>query len=439
MTITSKAWRNWAGDEGCTPARIGAPGSVTELAEAVAEATAAGQTVRVVGAGHSFGDLVCTDGLLLDIAALRGIRDVDYRAGLITVGAGTRLADLNTQLADLGLALPNLGDIDRQSVAGAVSTGTHGTGAKLGNLAVGIVAADLVLADGSLRTLTEDDPEMLRAARVSLGALGVITSYRLRVVPAFRLHAQQRPMPMAEILDRLDELVDGNDHFEFFQFPHADSALVKMNNRTDRPARPPSDRAKRLGAFIENGLLDAACRVGRRFPAQIPRINRAVDHLMTSADAVDASYAVFASPRTVRFTESEWAVPREACRQVLADIHRAIDRHRIAVNFPIEVRFVAGDTESYLSPAYGRDTAYLAVHMFNGMPWRPYFQAVQDIAVAHGGRPHWGKRHLLDADQLAGRYPEWDRFQAVRSALDPTGTFSNDHIRHVLGSVTAPC
>ncbi|NMO02909.1 FAD-binding protein [Gordonia sp. TBRC 11910] len=437
MTITSTSWRNWAGDEGCTPARIFAPQSVTELAEAVAKASADGQTVRVVGAGHSFGDLVCTDGLLLNIDALRGVRDVDYDAGLITVGAGTRLADLNAELARLGLALPNLGDIDRQSVAGAVSTGTHGTGARLGNLAVGIVGAEMVLADGSILALTDDDPETLRAARVSLGALGVITSYRLRVVPAFRLHAQQRSMPMAEVLGRLDELVDDNDHFEFFQFPHADSALVKMNNRTDLPARPRSDRAKRLGSFVENGLLDAVCRVGRRFPAQIPRINRGVDRLMTASDAVDASYEVFASPRTVRFTESEWAVPREACAQVLTDIHRAIDKHRIEVNFPIEVRFVAGDTASYLSPACGRDTAYLAVHMYRGMAWRPYFQAVQDIAVAHGGRPHWGKRHLLDAERLADLYPEWGRFQAVRSRVDPTGTFTNDHIRRVLGSVGA--
>ncbi|MER7558814.1 D-arabinono-1,4-lactone oxidase [Nocardioides sp. NPDC126508] len=428
-------WTNWAGDETCTPHQYLSPRTVEELATAVEQAAAAGRTVRVVGAGHSFSDLVCTDGLLLDLDHLNGIQHVDRDAGLVTVGAGTRLFDLNPALAELGLALPNLGDIDRQSVAGAVSTATHGTGRLLGNLATQVASVDLVLADGSIRKVTEDDPETLRAARVSLGALGVATSYQLRVVPAFALHARAGSMPVAEVVDRLDELVETNDHFEFFLFPHAEAALVKTNNRTDRPLAPPHPLVQRASEFVENGVFEAACRLGRRFPSRIPAINRAITRLDTSTDHVDQSHRVFASRRSVRFTEMEIAVPRESCTSVLEEIQHTIARQRLDVGFPIEVRFVAADEDSHLSPSYGRPTAYLAVHMYRGMAWRAYFEAVQKIALAHEGRPHWGKRHLFEADQLARLYPAWDRFQAVRTELDPHGTFTNDHVRRVLGPV----
>ncbi|GAA1483084.1 L-gulono-1,4-lactone dehydrogenase [Gordonia sinesedis] len=442
MTLTrsvapaDRGWRNWAGDEGCTPQRIAQPGTVADVASAVSTAAGRGQTVRVVGAGHSFGDLVCTDGLLLNLDRLSGLHRVDPDAGLVTVAAGTRLADLTRMLAEHGLALPNLGDIDRQSVAGAMSTATHGTGRELGNLAVQIAGLEMVLADGSVLTLTEaDDPDTLRAARVSLGALGVITAYTLRVVPAFALHAHQQPMPLGQVLAHLDDLVDGNDHFEFFHFPHTDTALVKLNNRTREPLRPRGRVAATVDKFAENRLLDVACRAGRRFPTRIPGINRAISRLVSASDTVDHSHRVFASPRKIRFTEMEWAIPRDACAAMVRDIHRVIERDGIDVNFPIEVRFVAGDTESYLSPAYDRDTAYIAVHMYRGMAWEPYFRAVQAVALAHDGRPHWGKRHFLDAEQLAARYPAWDRFQAVRSRLDPAGTFTNDHIRRTLGDI----
>lgn len=428
-------WTNWAGDESCTPARYLRPRSVDEVALATKEAADAGRTVRVVGAGHSFGDLVCTDGLLLDLDHLSGIPHVDAGAGVVTVGAGTRLSELNTALARHGLALANLGDIDSQSVAGATSTATHGTGRLLGNLATQVEAVDLVLADGSTLTCTEDDPETLAAARVGLGALGVATGYRLRVVPAFALHARTRTMALAEVVDRLDELVDGNDHFEFFWFPHTAKALVKLNNRTDGPLRPPSPAARRVSELLENGVVGAACRTGRRFPAAIPALNRAVTGLMTPAEYTDHSHRVFASRRSVRFTEMEVAVPRAACAPVLAEIRRTIEGRGLDVNFPIEVRFVAADEKAHLSPSYGRETAYIAVHMFTGMPWQRYFRAVQDIALAHGGRPHWGKRHLLGAEELAPLYPAWDRFQAVRARLDPGGTFTNDHVRRVLGPV----
>ena len=426
------AWTNWAGDESCTPAVVERPGSVEELSAAVKRAAAADRTVRVVGAGHSFGDLVSTSGTLISLDGLAGLLDVDASTGLVQVAAGTRLHDLNPLLAQHGLALPNLGDIDRQSVAGAISTATHGTGRLLGNLATQVESLELVLADGSVLAVT--DPETLRAARVSIGALGVVSACTLRAVPAFRLRAENRKLPLAETLARLDELVDGNDHFEFFALPHTDLALTKANNRTDEPVhRPGRVRQYLAGPVVENRVVDALSRLGRAKPARIPRLNRLLGRLVSDSTRVEDSFRVFANQRDVRFTESEWALPRDACAAVVRDVLDVIKRRDLDVNFPLEVRFVAGDEESFLSPSFGRETAYVAVHVYRGMDWRPYFQAVQDIASAHGGRPHWGKRHLLDADSLAPRYPAWDRFQAVRARLDPEGRFTNDHVRRVLG------
>jgi L-gulono-1,4-lactone dehydrogenase len=424
-------WINWAGDERCSPAAVVRPRSVEELAAAVRDAGAAGRTVRVAGAGHSFGDLVTTDGVLLQLDGLAGVLAVDRDAGLVRVGAGTRLHALNAALDMLGLALPNLGDIDRQSVAGAISTATHGTGARLGNLATQVEELDLVLADGSVLRCAPGSDE-LRAARVSLGALGVLATVTLRVVPAFRLRAEDRAHPLADTLAALDERVAGADHFEFYVFPHSDRSLTRTNTRTDAPAAPRG----RLRRFVDeelvpNDLLGAVCRLGRRFPGAVPRLNRQVAAAFSANVRTDVSHRVFTSPRRVRFTEMEWALPRAACVPVLRAALRAAERH--VVNFPIEVRFTAADEESFLSPSWCRDTAYVAVHAFAGMPWEPYFRDVQDVALAHDGRPHWGKRHFLDAAALAPRYPAWDQFQAVRDRLDPERRFTNAHVARVLG------
>lgn len=425
-------WRNWTGDEGCTPASVETPASVDEVVAAVRRSAEASRSVRVVGAGHSFSDLVSTDGTLMSLDRLTGLLDVDVDAGLVRVAAGTRLRELNRLLDQHGLALANLGDIDTQSVAGAVSTGTHGTGRLLGNLATQVVSLELVSADGRVQELGPEDADLLAAARIGLGALGVVTAYTLRVVPAFRLRGVDKAAPLGGVLEGLDELVDGNDHFEFFWFPHTHVALTRTNNRTDEPAAPPHRISEFVkGTVVENGALDLVSRLGRRYPRLIPQLNRGVARAFPSSTRVDTSHRVFASPRSVRFTESEWAVPREACRPMLADLRAALERSDHAVNFPIEVRFVAGDTDSLLSPAYGRETAYIAVHAYRGMAWQGLFATVQQIASAYGGRPHWGKRHGLDASQLSGLYPEWERFLAARSKLDPDGVFANAHTRRL--------
>lgn len=424
-------WRNWTGDQSCEPARHSRPTSPAGVAAAVVEAGSRGEVVRVVGAGHSFGDNVLTEGTLMSLDALTGVEILDAAQGRVRVAAGTRLFDLNRRLDEHGLAMANLGDINVQSAAGAISTGTHGTGAKLGNLATMVESAEIVTADGTIRELSGEE---LRAARVSVGALGVITAYTLRTVPAFKLHERRDRMPLASLLADLDEHVHGNDHFEFFIFPHADHALTKALNRSEEPVGVRSKaRAYLEEVVLENYALDVLSRTGRRFTGQIPRLNRLVTSLASPSDKVNHSHHVFSSPRMVRFTESEWAFGRDSAPQALQDILAMIDRRGFDINFPIEVRFVAGDTDSMLSPAYGRDTTYLAVHAYRGMPWQAYFAAVREIALDHGARPHWGKRHDLDSGTLRTLYPEWEAFNAVRAQLDPEGRFANAHVQRIFG------
>jgi L-gulono-1,4-lactone dehydrogenase len=364
------------------------------------------------------------------------VLEVDRDARLARVQAGITVHELSSRLDAHGLALENVGDIDAQTIAGAISTGTHGTGALLRNLSSQVQAMTLVLADGStLECSPERDPEVWRAAQVGLGALGVIAEVTLRCVPAFTLHGVDAPAPLDRVLERFDELAHGNDHFEFFVFPHARTALTRTNNRTDEQPRPRG----RASAYVNDVLLvnhafELFCRVGRRFPALIPSLNRLVTRLAGDSERVDSSAAIFASPRLVRFTEMEYALPREHTITAVRRVLELVERRGFAVPFPIEVRTVAGD-DAFLSTAAGRDSGYVAVHMYRGMEWEPYFRAVEAIMDGLEGRPHWGKRHFQTAATLRARYPEWDRFQAVRARLDPDGRFANSWTQRVLGAL----
>jgi L-gulono-1,4-lactone dehydrogenase len=433
--IRRGSWANWAGDQSCRPAEIVAPRSRQELAEAIGVAAAAGRRVRVAGSGHSFTEAALTDGTLVRIEALGGIEDADRDSGLVRVGAGTVLADLNEELAGLGLALENLGDIDRQTIAGAISTGTHGTGAGLRNLSAQVEAMELVLADGSLRQLSAaTEPELLRAARVAIGALGAITAVTLRCVPAFTLLRVDAPRPREEVLDSFAELAEAHDHFELFTFPYADNALVLERNRVEQPPRP----RRRLAAYLndivlENWALGALSATGRALPRSIPALSRLAGRLASGSRTTDRSDRVFANQRRVRFTEMEYAIPRQHGPEAARRVIEWVRANRYPVFFPIEMRVVACDDAS-LSPSHERDTAYVAVHQYRGMEWRPYFEAVEEIMNSYGGRPHWGKRHFQTAATLAPRYPAWDEFQRARDELDPQRVFANEYTERVLGS-----
>lgn len=427
-------WVNWAGDQSCRPARITRPGSRGELAEAVGVAAAAGQKVRVAGSGHSFTEAALTEGTMVDLGALSGVIDADPGSGLVKVGGGTVLADLNEELAGLGLAMENLGDIDRQTIAGAISTGTHGTGAKLRNISAQVEGLELVLADGSVRHLgAATDPELLRAARVGVGALGAITAVTLRCVPAFNLLRVDSPHPREEVLDSFDERAAANEHFELFTFPYSDLALVLERNRMEEPPRPRGRGAAYLNDIVlENWALGLLAATGKAMPGTIPALSRLAGRLASGSRTSDRSDRVFANERRVRFTEMEYALPREHGPEAARRVVEWVRRNEYPVFFPIEMRVSAGD-DACLSPAHERDSAYIAVHQYREMEWRPYFEAVETIMDDYGGRPHWGKRHFQTAATLAERYPAWADFQRARDTLDPTRTFSNEYTDRVLG------
>jgi len=428
------AWTNWAGDQSCHPAEVVRPRDRDELASAVARAAAAGRKVSVAGSGHSFTETAMTDGAMIHVEALSGVIDADPSSGLVKVGGGTVLADLNEELARLGLAMENLGDIDRQTISGAISTGTHGTGAKLRNISSQVEGIELVLADGSVRELTAAaDPDLLRAARVGIGALGAISAVTLRCVPAFTLHRVDTSHLRDEVLDTFGERADAHNHFELFTFPYADSALVLERNRTDSPPRPRGHAAAWLNdVALENWALEALSATGKRFPGTIPHLARLAARLATVSKATDRSDRIFANERRVRFTEMEYGVPREHGPEAARRVIEWVRANRYPVFFPIEMRVTAAD-DALLSPSHERDTAYIAVHQYRGMEWRPYFEAVEGIMDDYGGHPHWGKRHFQTAETLAPRYPRWAEFQAARDELDPDRVFTNEYAARVLG------
>jgi FAD-linked oxidoreductase len=392
---------------------------------------AAARRVTVAGAGHSFTDIACTDGLMVDLTRMTRVLGVAGED--VTVEAGITLHKLGEALAARGLAMENQGDVDPQTVAGAIATATHGTGARFRNLSAQVVGVRLVTGGGEIRDIRDGDE--LRAARVNLGALGVISAVTLRCVPAFTIHRVDAPLPLDDVLPRLDELVDGHDHWEAFALPYTRTALTLASKRTDREPQPPGPaRAFARDVLIENAALGAACRVGRRFPSLIPAVNRFSARLISRAEHLDASHRVYANTRLVRFTEMEYAIPHEHAAEALERVLALIERRRLQVGFPVELRIVAGD-DALLSTAYGRDTAYIAVHQYRGMEFETYFRAVEAIMDEYGGRPHWGKRHYQSAATLAPRYPEWERFQEIRRRLDPDGRFENDYTRRVLGAV----
>jgi FAD-linked oxidoreductase len=431
---TDKGWTNWTGDQSCAPADVVRPRSREELAEVVGAAAAAGRRLSVPGSGHSFTEAAMTEGTMVRVEALRGVEDADVASGLVRVGAGTVLADLNEELARLGLAMENLGDIDSQTLAGAISTGTHGTGAKLRNISAQVEALELVVADGSVHELTAvERPELLRAARVGVGALGAISAVTLRCVPAFALRRVDSPQPREQVLDRFDELAAANDHFELFTFPYADNALVLERNRTAEPVRPRGAAAAFLNdVVLENWALEALSATGKVLPRTIPALARLAGRLASGSSTVDRSDRVFVNERRVRFTEMEYGVPREHGPEAARRVIEWVRANRYPVFFPIEMRVAAGDDAS-LSPSHARNTAYIAVHQYRGMEWRSYFEAVEEIMDSYGGRPHWGKRHFQTAATLAPRYPAWAEYQAAREELDPGRAFTNEYAERVLG------
>jgi FAD-linked oxidoreductase len=408
---------------------------VEELADQVRRAAQDGLRVKAVGTGHSFTSIAATDGVLIRPDLLTGIRGIDRSAMTVTVAAGTPLKVLNAALAREGWSLANMGDIMEQTVSGAISTGTHGTGRDSGSIAAQVKGLELVTADGSVLTCSAtENPDVFAAARIGLGALGIVTAVTFAVEPLFLLTAREEPMPLERVLAEFDELWAENEHFEFYWFPHTGNTNTKRNNRSAGPRNPVGRWAGFFeDEFLSNGVFEVANRVGRAVPATVPAIARIASRALSARTYTDIPYKVFTSPRRVRFVEMEYAVPRAALPEVLRELKAVVDRSGLRVSFPVEVRTAPAD-DIPLSTACGRDSAYVAVHMFRGTPYHRYFTAAERIFTAHEGRPHWGKIHTRDAEYLSGVYPRFEEFTALRDRLDPERRFQNDYLRRVLGS-----
>ncbi len=390
------AWQNWAGNVACEPRELVRPGSEAEIVEVLARAEALDLTVRVAGSGHSFTPLVATDGIVLDLSGLCGIARLEPEHGRAWVRAGTVLSALGEPLFAEGFAMENLGDVDVQAIGGALATGTHGTGRELPNLPARVSGLRILRANGELRSVREDtDPEALRAARVSLGALGIITAARIDLVPAYRLHERIERLPMDAVLESLEERIAATRHFEFFWYPQADRAEAKSLHPTEEPESELSER---------------------------------------KGERIGWSHRILPSAREIRFTEMEYSVPAEAGHECFLAVRERLRTRHPDVAWPVEFRTLRAD-DAWLSTAHGRETVTISVHQDGRHPYEAFFADVEPIFAEYAGRPHWGKVHTLDRNRLASVVPRLGAFDALRREWDPQDRFLNDHLAGIfLGS-----
>ena len=426
-------WSNWAGNQQTGTVLLSKPQTESELQQVVQSAQASGRRVKAVGSGHSFTAIAVSEEVLVDLSNYDEIVAIDKMNQTVTVQSGIQLSKLNQALYENSLAMQNLGDIAYQTIAGAISTSTHGTGAKFTGIANQVVALRIVLADSSIVECSANvNAQLFSCARVGLGALGLISTVTLKVVPVFNLAVIEEPMRVDDVLQNLDLHVDSNDHFEFFWVPHTGWALTKRNNRNSLPVEPMSKMSHWYSkTLMENYAFGAVCMLGKARPSLIPKLAKALPSSGRN-EYSDASHKVFASKRIIKFYEMEYAIPREACAEALNRVRRMVTDSGFFLNFPVEVRFTAPD-EIPLSTASNRESAYIAVHIYKGMNYVPYFKEVESIMNSYQGRPHWGKLHFQSAATLASRYPQWDVFQAVRNQVDPQRMFSNQYLETVLG------
>ena len=400
MTGRPAQWTNWAQTTSCRPTRIAVPASPAEVAAVLSAAHRDGLRVKPLGAGHSFSPIAATDGVQVRLDRLTGLlgTEVDSASGTgtATVAAGTPLRVLNADLARLGLGLANMGDIDAQTVSGAVATGTHGSGRAAASLSALVVALEIALPDGSLvQCSADDEPDLFQAGRLGLGALGIVTSVTFRVERAFRLHAVEEPGHLEDLLERFDEYA-ANEHVDVHWLPFTDAVLIKRYSRTDEPLRPLSTSRAWWTDVVENYGVELVQRLTRAAPRYTPFVNTVAARLISTREYIDAAPSVFTSVRRVRFHEMEYAVPRRVAVAAIREFRRLTTRGPWRIAFPVQVRFAPAD-DVWLSTAYDRETVYIACHAYPRTDYRSWFDAAEELFVSYGGRPHWGKLHTRGA------------------------------------------
>jgi L-gulono-1,4-lactone dehydrogenase len=427
-------WVNWGRNQHARPTRTVTPRSREEVVAAIRAAARDDLPVKALGAGHSFTSIAATEGVHVRLGGLTSLRNFDASTGEVTVESGMTLCQLNALLEHSGRSLANLGDIAEQTVAGAIATGTHGTGRSTASLAEQVSALELVLADGSIVSCSaQEHPRLFEVARLGLGAFGIVTAVTWRTEPMFLLEANDQPMPLTTLLAEFDELSEVNDHLDVYWWPHTEQALVKRCNRVDGPARPLSAARSWLDDDVmANGALAVLTRAGRSAPRFVPALNRLTTRVLPRRTYCDVPHRVLTSSRRVRFVETEWAVPRGTVVPAVRELAAVLQRTGLLVGLPIQIRIAPAD-DVWLSPAYGRSTAYIAAHVPLRVAYEDYFGCVEELMVAYDGRPHWGKIHTRIADDFAASYPRFQDVVAMRDSLDPDRRFANDYLRRVLG------
>jgi len=401
-----REWVNWVGNRSCTPPHFASVTDEDEVAELVAAASARGLGVRAAAAGHSFTPIVETDGLLLDMRGLQGVLAVDPDRRRATAWAGTRIRDFYRPLWNAGLALINQGDIDTQQIAGAVATATHGSGTRYTHLSGVVRRIRLVTASGEIRQMTEAEPELLRAAQVAVGMLGVMTQLELEVTGAYRLKQHVELRPWDEVLERWDELVDEHRHFGFFWLPSAESgALYNLDGHGQ--------------------VMVDQCYVKIYDEAAPDEPDDAAE-----GQRVDRCYRIYPMVYDANFHELEYFVPLAKAPDALQALRQLMLRSLPDSVYPMEVRTVGPD-DAYLSPNYMTATAAISVSGKPGTDYWRYLRSVDALLSEFDARVHWGKLHFLTPERLGALYPEVGRFISIRRELDPAGTFLNPHLREL--------
>ncbi len=425
--------QNWSGNQIYFPEHIAQPETEEEIITLVRQARKTGKTIRPIGSGHSFTAVCVTDQVLVTLDGYQGIISINAATNEVTVKAGTKLNTLGALLFQHGLAMENLGDIDSQSIAGTICTGTHGTGKAFGTISTQVTALRFVNGKGEVVTCSAtEQPELLKAARVSLGLLGIITEVTLRCVPAYRLALDNAREPMDEVIATLQNRVDHNRNFEFYWFPQTTTAWTKTSNIVI--AIPDKDNWLNhlVENVLENQVFGALCQLSYRMPAATKIVAGISAAAVPTVRKVQQSHRVYATKRLVRFNEMEYNIPAAALPEVSREVRRIANRKEFNIHFPIEHRFVAQD-DNFLSPAFGRDSAYIACHAYAKKDHRAYFKALEEVFLAYEGRPHWGKLHTLSARDVEERYPMFSAFSDYRRQHDPDGVFLSPYFRELFG------
>lgn len=424
--------KNWSGHLSWNPYEICYPKSEEEVQAIILKAASEGRKVRTIGTGHSFTQLSVTDDYLVSLDEYQGLSMVDQLNYQASIKGGTKLALLGELLYAEGMAMENLGDIDVQSIAGTISTGTHGTGIEFGTISTQVIALKFINGLGEIIQCSVDQNfELFKAAQVSLGAFGIITEVTLQCVPAYKLALQNKKVPLAEVLGNYKQLNKENRNFEFYWFPYTKDTWTKTSNVVKGQANKVGLINYYSEFIAENLVFQVFCEMANLIPSLNKSISKISAAAISNSTKIYDSHKVYATTRWVRFNEMEYNVPLEAYDDVIKDVVNCLNSKKFPIHFPIENRFVKGD-DILLSPAYGRDSAYIAIHAYHKKDQGPYFKALEEIFRAYDGRPHWGKMNNLNSSDFASIYPAFEKFAMFRQRQDPNGLFLSPYLKTIL-------